>query len=921
MTQSPSLIFRGNLLRSPLVLLTGQSFFFGLTLSLIIIPASAIFLDAFGAGLLPYTYITSAFLGSLVSVWLGVLQRRLTLARLTINTVLAVTALFFLSWIALVWVDARWVSFLLWVSFSLFIQIGFVLIGGQAGRLFDVKQIKNLFPRIVSGFAIGFMVGGFIAPPLVVWFRRTENLLLATSAASLAMLALVVLTNHHFHARLNQLTDKSPSQQPRPKLSTLLRKRYVVLIFTYQMFSAMGSQLLDFLLFAQAAIRFTSSEEIATFFGHYTAVLNLVDILFLALAAGWLISRFGLRFGLSANPAVVLLLIGTILAVGLLLGPGSFPFFILIAAARVIDIALTDGTTRTSLNAAYQALPPLERLAVQTGVEGIGVPVALGLTGVILIVFEALPGLTTLHLVGLTLLVTICWTTAGFLVYRDYGANLILAVKRRYFAPDELEIADPQSLAALAEMAHSDSPANVRLALDLIETADPGSLEDHLGRILANGRIPLQRDALGRIAARRLAGLRPAVLDQMAPDRDPSIRAAACLALAAIDEERCVPLLVPLLDEVSAEIAHGAAAGLLRHGGIAGILAAGQRLMNRATSPDPTDRRWAAGVVGAVGSPQLIDPLFPLLQDEDSGVRRAALQAAGRAAHPRLLPLVLANLSQPGLRSTAAEAVARFGEHLLPPLTRALAGQEALGQVQLIRLLRLCRRLPGPAVIAALQPFLDHSNREIQHHILVALSLAGYFPTDPEDIQLVRRLLQRNLTQTTALLAAVRDLTPLEEAPMIQRALQAELHLLQRHRFGLLSFLYDPEAVRRAEKRIALADERSRALALEMLEVTLKAADKQAVLPLLTPGLSPADRLKALPGSQAIPPRSPDQRLSELMADSLDCWTRLWIQTCAVYEAGRLGQVACRAAVEPLQDHPDPVLRETARWALNRLAL
>ena len=72
----------------------------------------------------------------------------------------------------------------------------------------------------------------------------------------------------------------------------------------------MGSQVVDFLLFDRAAAQY-SGDDLTRFLSTYTAVLNLADILFLALLAGPLLRRFGLRLGLTFNPALV----GGILAV------------------------------------------------------------------------------------------------------------------------------------------------------------------------------------------------------------------------------------------------------------------------------------------------------------------------------------------------------------------------------------------------------------------------------------------------------------------------------------------------------------------------------------------------------------------------------------------------------------------------------
>ena len=69
----------------------------------------------------------------------------------------------------------------------------------------------------------------------------------------------------------------------------------------------------------------------------FTAVAYGADIVFLLVVAGFLLRRFGLRYGLTANPAAVL----TVLArdhrgIGVQGGPAVV--FALVVAARVTDL-------------------------------------------------------------------------------------------------------------------------------------------------------------------------------------------------------------------------------------------------------------------------------------------------------------------------------------------------------------------------------------------------------------------------------------------------------------------------------------------------------------------------------------------------------------------------------------------------------
>ena len=211
--------------------------------------------------------------------------------------------------------------------------------------------------------------------------------MLATAAAQ-ATFALLVLATERRHPA--ELADRGRGgttiERPRvaddpaaaPSTRRLLRSRFVALILAYQVLSALGSQLSDFLVLDRATAQYPATADLARFMAGYTAVMNAVAIAFLFVLAGPLLQRFGLRLGVVANPFVV-----TILAVGMLVvyalsGAGSLALLAIASATRIADIALTDGTTRTSINAMYQVLPGRGRLAVQTTVEGIGVPFAIG---------------------------------------------------------------------------------------------------------------------------------------------------------------------------------------------------------------------------------------------------------------------------------------------------------------------------------------------------------------------------------------------------------------------------------------------------------------------------------------------------------------------------------------------------------------
>ncbi len=668
-------------------LLTAQAFAFGVTLALLIIPANSLFLDEYGSEWLPLTYIAIAVFGSGASALIARAARRTRLARIATATLGALALLYGASW-AILLAGGVWVSAVLLVLFPIALQTGFVFVGGQAGRLLDVRQMKALFPRVVSGFAVGFLVGGLLGVPLLALLGSTENLLLGTTAAQIAFLGLLLVTERRFpEVRAAQVED-APAVV-RPPLRTLFASGLALLLLGYQVLSAMGSQVVDFLLFDRAAARY-SGEDLTQFLSTYTAVLNLADILFLALLAGPLMRRFGLRLGLVLNPAVV---VGVLVPMALVAaGPGtaSFALFALAGLLRIADIAATDGTTRTSINAAYQVVPVGERLAVQAVVEGIGVPVAMGATGVFLLALEAFDlGVGAVIVFGLVL--GAVWTVIAVGVYRSYTRALADEVRRRPLVVGEFDVAG-DDIAAARTLLRSDDSRDVRLGLDLLAgVASPASdaelrqLAEHpdpevrmraLGQLAAGGDARAARDAAALVpdlarsddhtdrravavalVSREFVDVEPGVLVALLDDTDLSVRAAALDAVIVedADDPEVVTRVIAAVADARTTGRATAAVRRLGDGATPYLRAALAR-------EDAPRRASLVRAAAAAATEHGVGIITLALDDPDRTVALAALDALDAAGHGDLVPTealdgVLRDASGLAARALAARAV------------------------------------------------------------------------------------------------------------------------------------------------------------------------------------------------------------------------------------------------------------------------
>jgi hypothetical protein len=658
-------------LRTRLLLLLGQSFTHGILLALLVITANALFLTDFGSAYLPYVYLMVALLGSLVAYGSARAQSVWTLPQIAGSTMTAVLITFIFAWIARTTSQARWVSFALITAFPLLLQIGFVILGGQAGRLLDVRQIKQLFPHIVTGFVIGFIIGGLLMPFFTNLLGNIENVILVMACATLIILTFIILVGRQFSS-VFQLTTPHVQRQTNKTLPQLLSKKFVRWLFLYQMLLATLVQLTDFLVLAQAEIRYDNGAAIAQFFSTFSVIMNITDLIFLLLIAAYFLNRFGLKAGLLANPVFLTINFIALLLIGLISGLSSTPFFVLVVMARVMTITLADGTTRTSINAVYQALPAQERTLVQTGAEGIGAPLAIGLVGLLLLLFNVIPGLSMMHVAALTFLLVLLWCAVGLRVYRDYGTTLLQTIKRRTLGEVALTLTDGASLEAVNQLLHSDQVHEIRLALDILETAVHPTFPDHLLTLAVHPQPAIQIEALRRMEQHKLMVALPVILKLVESGEDTAVQGTALQTLCALNEAEAVHQVTPYLSQAEPGIKQGALAGLLRYGSIPGIMAAAPHLDQAQHSPRPAERIMAAQVIGAVQHQNFYEPLLSLLQDEAQEVRQAALAAAAQVQHPRLLPLVINNLSQPTTRSAALATLLAFGSAVLPYTAAAL---------------------------------------------------------------------------------------------------------------------------------------------------------------------------------------------------------------------------------------------------------
>jgi HEAT repeat protein len=852
--------------------LLALSFCFGLARLFTQTASGTLFLVAFGVEFLPFVYISTAVIIPIIGLVYDRLSGQLALARLLMVTLGGLVAVILLLWASLALTSARWPAFALLVLDDVVWTMTSLCLWAMAGRLFDVQQGKRLFSLISAGDVLAALLGGLLTPILASLFG-TANILLGTLAALLGGAVLVRYTTRRFAGALAESVEDEPVER-RSGVASPLQRRYVVVILILVMISGAAFYFADNLLYGQVQARYADEAALAGFFAIFWATVNGLTLLSNLFLVSPLFGRYGVRGGLivlpiiTGIPAILLALGGTFYALPALV-------FWLVAAINLLDWVFRETIQKSSLLIVLQPLPLLIRLRWQARVESLGQPLAQGLAGLALVGIGLIAGGLLPIVYGLLALIAVSLILT-LVVARDYVRVLLEALARRRLSGGGLVPADSDSAALLARAIDSPHPSAAIYALDMLESLRHASLADGLRRALVHPAPEVRIEALQRIER-----LQPRLLHEVrgaAGDPDPRVRGAAARALAALDEG-ALEQIAPLLDDGAPEVRLGAMVGLLRSGGVAGVLAAGGRLHSLAQSAAPADRIFAARALSEIGVTSFYQPLLPLIGDADRSVRRAAIAAAGKLKTLRLAPVLLAALATSDSPAEAASAAAACGEALLPELRAALARPDCTCATAL-RLLRVAGRIGGAQAQELLLTGLDTPDAQLRGAALLALNRCGYH-AEPADRARIERALAAELGELARLLAAQIDLgdapggAPAEtlRAPAIMEAVdQSRARLLL-----ALACLYDPWTIGRARETLAHRSSEQRAFAIETLD-TLLAQEHRPLIALLVDDQPAVARLRRL--DPRMPLIGRERRLRAIAASPDGQYTS-WLRDCA----------------------------------------
>ncbi len=623
---------------------------------------NAVFVDRVGADNLPYVYMLTAVIVSVIMVFYSRWVHKVGHKTLLIGTFafLASNLLAF-RWLLLLKEDIV-VSgaFYIWGKlYPLLVVSQFWLVGNL---IWTTRQAKRLFGPV----GLGLIMGGIAGSAVTGWATAalgTENLLLVT-AGMLGVCAILVLM-------LDSEIGKGETGQARlvGNLSKdafrLLRESPNLRMISFiLMITILVSTLLDW-QFNQAVEAFIPGEDAKTvFFGRFNLFLNIASVLIQLLLTSFVLGRFGVGVALLVLPVALLLAN---------VGMALVPILLMATFAKGSEGAIRYSLDQSTRELLFLPVPtdvkykvkPLIDLAVYRGGTGLG--------GLILLVATNGLGMGMRGVAVLSVALVCVWVAATFKMKREFKDSV-----KRLIGISDLGLTQmiaarvgEQPTETLRSGLQGDDEQEIVYSLGLIRHQDPLAFTKELRELLQHESADVKSRALGVMTR---AGYKGAVGEARALliDPDLDVRIAAMDYVCRFGSNDPAQELRDALRDDAFGIRAAAIATILRSGG----------------SLDPGAATIGADQVGEAGSAAweelsseqdlearvfaarlLVDAdldtergrrvLTMLLDDPDDAVRHAALQAAALSRSSTHLPVLVDRLDVPRDRNAALRALQR----------------------------------------------------------------------------------------------------------------------------------------------------------------------------------------------------------------------------------------------------------------------
>ncbi len=870
---------------------------------------------------LAWMYVVSALAVSVVGLLYRPIAIRLRPDRAAIASSILFSGLFLLFW-SLERQEQPWVYSALYVYVEALGAISILQFWMVVNDLFNTREARRLYGVIGAGGAISNLVVGGATVKIASSLGTSALLLLC------AVLALAAAASAYFAGKFGRIrilprtvTDSAPTQG-RPGPAWALESTHLRWIALLSMVTFFTTTLVDFQFKVVAGAAFQKN-ELAIFFGYFYLVIGVVGLLLQLFGSTELLKRAGVVATLAILP--VSLVFGNVALI-------LIPSLAAAATAKGADALLRYSINDSSTQILYLPFAPQLRVSAKAYIDGLVKPISIAICGLGLVAYRQYLGGDPFHLAWAGLGMSLGWVAIVSGLRSRYVRSLERSLRQRRFELElgGLSVQDETARDVLTRVLKHGDPSVVLDALHLLPQLENIRL-DHQVEYLLEHQLPEIRIAALEYFSRRQTMRFANSIFRRFDDQDPNVRAAAVTAFCAIGRDKAVRNVHPFLSDPDPAIRGAAIAGMIRFGGLEGVLAAGEALRRLLADRDPRMRKHAGRALGAAGVKTFYQSVLELMNDADPSVRREAIQAAGQLQCPEFVIPLIARCPHLEVGREATAALVRFGPAVIPDLARVL---DSRFEDSTIRrgAARVLGRIGGADAVEVILRHLEETDEELRTQVYQALARATRRVRLPNvDRKRVRDALAAEAQRIyqvwlkAELLQLGKDPShptprggPSAADALLTSALTDKIAQAERRIFMLLAVLHSDADIERIHARIrdatATESTRQRANAIELLENVLSKPLRRIVLPLFD-DLPRAQKIRAVSDLLTLRPSSRLEAIVALCRDDL-----AWVRACAIYYVAEHQLAAAAEAVNGAIRDPSPIVRESALACCARIA-
>lgn len=885
------------------------------------VSVAALFLGEYGADTLPWIYIVSAGIGTILGVVYSRLQKFLPLRRVVV-LIAVVMALPLLLLRFGLFILPGYTVFLMRLWLEAIYVLNELNTSITANQLFNIREIKRTYPLISSGVLVADVLSGISLP-----FLRSLvgiNNVVTLAGVMLLLGAGVLLYLSHVYQQFFPDSPRRRLQERQPDFTTRrLRgplQRYVVLLVAFFVMAQVLWLLLDFQYLAQLEQNM-SADKIADFLALFSAVLGVFE-----LGVQWFISsraieRLGVFIVTMTAPALIFL-------VSLLALTGRLNLFWGVILLKFVDELLRYTILASTGPVLFQPIPDNVRSRIQAMARGIAEPLSTGVTGagmlVTLWLCQRLLGGAgeailqygqSLIFIFQIMLFGFLWFVTVWLLRSRYLELLVMSADRGELSLSEVDLRSFKR--AVVEALGRGSEADKKSCIELLSHIDPKGVGEVLAPLLSDFTPVLQQQSLDVMAEHPNPLYLPQVRSLLAHPLPPEVLALALRYIWLTDPEPDIQQLHDYLrPELDPEVRGTAASLMLRRGNPQQKAEATHTLRRMLTHKQERERVMGCRALGeAVYMQSLRIHIEKLLKDGSLRVRCALLEAIAATRLEEYYPSLLKGLYYKSTREAAIQSLVRLGDEAVPMLASLGA------DIYKPELVRTCAwktlgSIGTPEAVNALVNHLITAWGVTRRTILrILLKLPNEIGIDAVADSLGRSGVEALINQELLLIgqtyACALDLPPEtvpgREADLLRRALRDLQDDAKQRIFLLMRLLYPSGTIQAAAFNLQSNSWETMARGLEILDNTLDIQSKQALLSVLDQ-CSDLEKLESLSDFTTYTAMLPSQRLRHLL--EIRHFLSDWGLACCFHLARQ-----CRWSLTPEQvfaclKHPTGFVRE-----------